>query len=334
MENQSQKTEVATQTIAETRDKAQESTPAIKQKIHLSIEAASRLLFHLKSIEKNHPDVFKTIAGKYPSLGKNIEKIQGLTNMMQNKEGGINQKNLQECIENYNSLASMTNALLTRIKGDEQKKNEMQLVEMANGEIAFDETSVTPTEKQEMQRVAKEMYDMLFPESYTDRFVRWQTGETGKLTGANRIAAAPMNGIESAIKGVASIIDPETYTAAYEGIKAARSMSMEDFDGIIRAMKFTYENMSGTDKVAATIAFMTSFIMVFGGISKVKKSIDGIQMSSRIRNILNLGKMGRTGKIGTVILSGEIRSAVAIAKYGPIAALTGIALPYIPIAQH
>lgn len=250
-------------------------------------ESASRIANHFKEFEKNYPEEMETLRVKHPKI---VTGFSGLSSALLGLDGMLKNKTTDEAykkaIENYNDAAKKLNEVLHEIqkeKPDEaSSEKKAQLEKMVKGEIEFDEKSLTKDEKEELKKFAQDVYDMLFPESYTDKFVQWSTGQKGRLNSTDRLAAAPMNGIEAATKGILSLLNPFTYVEMYKSAKAIYNMSSEEWDAMTNTLKFAYNNASTTDKIAPVIAFLSSLAMFGGGLSKLGKVAESLGYSKKI----------------------------------------------------
>ncbi len=348
MENQKQNiTEKPEQPKSEPKKETNPKTPEVKNKLSLSLETSARLLVHVEELEKQYPNEFKMLSEKYPLFKKNIDNLNRIIASLNTRYDSIDETALRNGIEEYNALAKTQNWLMQKILEETEKKNEIKLIEIANGQIEFDAASLNPAEKTELRNMAKEMYEIIFPKSYIDKLVDFANGSYADMAHIpkifqknlplwavakqdvqdwQKIGAAPMNGIEGAVRGVISLMDPETYTEGYENIKTTCSLSKKDYDAILNMINFTYRNTSSADKIAPTISTIVSFLLIFGAASKVKGALGSIKGMEKLSGIFGKSKIARAGGIlGGLTLKG----ASSIGKYGPLTATLGIALPYI-----
>lgn len=301
------------------------------------------LMRYINEISVQYPDEVKSLKNNYPALAAKAQRLYMAIKFLKLKYGQLDEASLRSAIEDYNFLAKLTNSTIKSLHNEALERKEMELIEVVNGEVSVDGASLTPEEKVQLKKAADDVYNMLFPESYTDKFVRWQTGQVGKLSAAEVLGAAPMNGIESTVRGVFGLLDPETYAAAWQGAQDIRKMSDEDFMNIIDALKFTYDNSSKADVAASAISFLTGFVMLFGSVAKVRQMMQGLNLTPKLRNLLKLSANGeamsekamfiRTSKqmLPTAAVKGTVRALESTSRYGWVAALGGVAIPYLEI---
>ena len=261
------------------------------KKVVIAYESANRVAQHFKDFEKNYPEEFKTLQEKHPDLMKNMSLLSTALIVINNGMGEkIKKYDYEKAIKTYNELAAKINEtfgyIRTEIQGPDAKETSKEekenLAKMMRGEIDFDEKSLSQEQKKELKKFADDVYEMLFPESYTDKFVQWSTGQKGKLNDIDRLAAAPMNGIESAVKGIFSLLNPETYYEIYKSAKIMSAMSYEDWSALLQSVKIAYEQTSTTNKIAPVISFLVSLAMLGGGLSKLGKVAESMGYSKKI----------------------------------------------------
>lgn len=273
--------------------------------IRKAYESANRVAKNFKSFEKNYPQEFKSLQEKHPDLMTNMSLLSGMLIAL---DRGMNELSESE-MRKYNDLAAKINETLKNIKHETEPGNSN------TKEIPFDETSLTTDQKKQLKKFADDVYDMLFPESYTDKFVQWSTGQTGRLNDIDRLAAAPMNGIESAIKGILSLLNPKTYYEMYKSAHIMSAMSYEDWSAMMETVKLAYKNTSTSNKIAPVVAFLSSLAMLGGGLSKLGKVAQSMGYSKKILIPLD-----------ALIISKRLAPA---GKLIHVAEITGETLPYI-----
>lgn len=268
-------------------------------------ESANRVAKNFKSFEKNYPQEYKSLQEKHPDLMTNMSLLSGMLIALNR---GMNELNESE-IRKYNDLAAKINEAFNSIHHETESNSSNAK------EAPFDEASLTTDQKKQLKKFADDVYDMLFPESYTDKFVQWSTGQTGRLNDADRLAAAPMNGIESAVKGILSLLNPETYYEMYKSAHVIAAMSYEDWSAMMETVKLAYKNTSTSNKIAPVMAFLSSLAMLGGGLSKLGKVAQSMGYSKKILIPLD-----------ALIISKRLAPA---GKLIHVAEITGETLPYI-----
>lgn len=295
-------------------------------KVKTAYESANRIAQHFKDFEKTYPEEAEELRKKHPELMTNMSLLSAALIAVNDGLGEkIKNYDYEKAIKTYNGLATKINEtfknIQSEIQGTEPKQTSSdekeKLSKMMKGEIEFDEKSLTPEQKKELKKFADDIYDMLFPESYTDKFVKWSTGQKGKLGNIDRIAAAPMNGIESAVKGIISLLNPETYYEMYKSVRVMAGMSYEDWSALLQSVKIAYKQSSSTDKITPVISFLASLAMLGGGLSKLGKVAETMGYSKKILVPIDalimskrLAHMGKFIHIGEII--GETLPYMAI----------------------
>ncbi len=301
------------------------------------------LMRYLQEISAQYPVEVKSLKNHYPALAAKTQRLYITIKFLKLKYGQLDEASLRSAISDYNFLAKLTNSTIKSLQNEAMEKKEMELIEVVNGEVNLDQVTLTLEEQKQLKKAADEVYSMLFPESYTDKFVRWQTGQVGKLSTAEKLGAAPMNGIESAVRGVIGLFDPETYIEAWKGIQTMRKMSKEDFKNIVETLKFTYKSSSKADVAAPAISFLTGCLMLFGSVAKVRQMMQGLTLTPKLRGLLKLTVAGKVVSdramfaktslqmLPTTGMKLGLKTLDSTGKYGWVAALGGVVIPYLDV---
>ncbi len=232
--------------------------------------------------------------------------------------GGLSNEQLIQALNEYNLYAYQINSLLRRINQERKEGSENALISAAHGELPFNEAEFTDAQKKELRAFAQELWKELFPESGVDQFTKWASGQEN-LEGYQKILLAPANGIESAVAGFINLFNPKTYKELASSVESLSGLSYKDWCDLCRGLKFTYEQLPMTDKVAPVLSLICAIAFLMGGSGKI------VEMAK---------KMGYSTK--TV---GAIRGAFGartfthvlepVGKAVPLGAMLGITLPYI-----
>lgn len=266
----------------------------------------------LHILEQNHPEVFERLQKKHPDFFVKLKGAQALVDGIH----GLSDEEVEQQIVAYNASAKIINNFLTSFAHEEQERVERTAFAAARGELESGKLyDISPDEQRQMKQMAHDIWNELFPETYTDKYVRWVLDEKGELPAAAKIAAAPMNGIEGIARGVVGFFTPQTYVDMYHSVKTMSGMSAEDWGSLWKTAKFTYDNLSTTDKVAPVISFLTSLVFLTGSTAKIAEMAQKLGYSPRlIRAGLSLGGTASDLSKLDVML--------------PAATLVGVVLPY------
>lgn len=66
----------------------------------------------------------------------------------------------------------MVNQTLRLLRNESAEAQEREITAAANGELEFNETDLTPEQQVELKNLAMDLWEELFPPSYTDKFVK------------------------------------------------------------------------------------------------------------------------------------------------------------------
>ncbi|MFH1012161.1 MAG: hypothetical protein V1760_00215, partial [Candidatus Peregrinibacteria bacterium] len=214
--------------------------------------------------------------------------------------------------------AHETNALLRQIDREQKEGRENALVQAVHGEIPFDEAALTPAQKAELRAFAQELWKEFFPESGIDQFTKWATGQKD-LEGYQKVLLAPANGIESAVVGFINLFNPKTYKELYTSIKTVSGLNYEDWCDLWHGLKFTYEQLPTTDKVAPVLSLICAIAFLTGGAGKIIQMAKKMGYSTKTAGAIK-------GVFGTRTVSHVLEP---VGKAVPLGAMLGITLPYI-----
>lgn len=314
------------QSVEQPKQTPAETKETKKLRINLNEAAATvkELLFHFHELERLHPEEVEALKEKHPKLAKTIQQIDRALKVIELKYGEINGEKLKEAINEYNSLARTINFILRAIlieNKEAKEKYQAKIIRIVEDNIEVDEKALTNAEKDSLRRFAKDIYLLMFPETYTDKFVKWSTGQAfgGDLNAVEKIAAAPMNGIESLITGVAGFVAHpiDTAVATKEGVKKTWELLMSEKDRkrIFNAGKFLLENTSASDKIAPVLSFLMTLFMAAGGIEKVGKMLKAAGYSKNFAYMISLAR--------------GVSNASKLEKPLQLKNMLGITLPYL-----
>ena len=279
----------------------------------------AKLEGHYDNLKKNYPDVFADLAKKHPSLSMNIERAHSLADFIGVSNPRVSDAEMLQALDDYNFFARQINDLFGKVKRDQEEQGE--------GEIGLDDMGINESEynesqKAELKAFAQDLWKEFFPESNVDYFVRWATGQK-KLEGYQKILLAPANGIEAALGGLISLFKPKTYQDLYASIETVYKMDKTAFTDLLRGMRYDYDQLTATDKVAPAIQLIYGFAFLSGGVSKLG------QMAGKLGYAPTLVK----GLQGVRGVSAASRGLQAMGKAAPMAAIAGIVLPYIKVKE-
>ena len=263
-----------------------------------------------ENLRTNYPEAFARFEAKNPQFAIYMKSAQTLAGELSDDHEELRDEDVLHFIDTYNEYAHGINGALETYRKMASEDREQTIFKAASGEIPFDENSITPEQKEMMKQAAQDIWRELFPESHVDRFVKWAGGQKN-LMDIQKILIAPANGIEGVISGIINLTQPKTYQDFAASIEQFSGMSYEEYCATWRTMKFTFENLSTTDKVAPLISILTGMTLLIGGSVKmasilkklkyppaVLASIESILLSSRVTHFGNAG--GKAAPVGVM----------------------------------
>lgn len=272
-------------------------------------------------LEAQNPEKFQKIQEQYPDISakiaKVLEQIKSLNNFLQTIDDDQFFQYLDEIlitIEKYNKeIAYINNALvsLTSIIKEEE----------AEKEKGIDIQNLTESEKEELKRFAKELYNEFFPPSYLDKAILFYTGQK-ELEGYQKILASGGNGIEMAIKGAIALFDLDTYTDAYDGAETILGLSSEEATNLLKSIPELIKQIDTEDSVSAAITLIYAVIIFKGGVKNISKFAQKLNYSEKLPKLIK-----------TLSYSAFAHFPEKVGRALPLTMLATTALPYIKLAE-
>jgi hypothetical protein len=290
----------------------------IRQRLPEVRQDITRLLKHFDELRKNYPNEFEEINQKHPNLTTSAEAVRELFNYLGDGNKDLSNEQFVQALNEYNLYANKINSLLRKIKQEREESRESTLVQAAHGELPFNEADFTPVQKKEIRAFAQQLWQKLFPESGVDKFTKWATGQKD-LEGYQKILLAPANGIESAVMGFIDLFEPKTYKELSASIESLYGLNYKDWCDIWRGLKFTYERLPTTDKIAPVLSLICAIAFLKGGSGKIVQMAK--EMGYSIKTISAI-----KGVFGTRTFAHVLEP---VGKAIPLSAILGITLPYI-----
>lgn len=279
----------------------------------------SRLSEQYGLLRENYPDQFDEVAAKHPKLSQNIDTAASIARMLRS----TSDEELVALVDEYNALAHDINFVLAAVGREQAEGKESMLVQAANGELPFDERQLTEAQKQALRDFAQDLFKELFPDSTTDKFVKRATSQS-QLEGYQKVLLAPANGVEWAVMGFIDIFKPKTYHDLAATVQSMTGMDYKDWCAVWKTIKFAYEQLPATDKVAPLLSLLVAVASVCGGARTIIKFLKGHKYPAGLTRIIE----------GLVLA----RTATRMPSYGgkalPLAVMAGITLPYIDKSSH
>ncbi len=271
--------------------------------------------------EKN-PDLFEKLSKEYPDLNEKIEyvteKVRVVNDFLQTlpESEFLNKVDfVLSYIEEYNEQIAYLNKALTTLNKFVKEKE-------ANSEKGVDIAALTEDQKVELRNFAKDLYNEFFPPSYLDQAVLFYTGQK-ELEGYQKVLLSGGNGFEMAVKGAISLLDPDTYSDAFNNIATLFEMDLDDVEILLKSLPDLVAQLDSADSISAAITVIFSVIVFKGGIAKVTQFAKKMNYSG---NILSIIKSIKSGASMTRVLG-------KVGKVTPLAMLSATTLPYIKVAD-
>lgn len=267
-------------------------------------------------LKTKYPKQYENICKKHPKFAQNVEQAMGIMKTLDSNNRNLSDKELVDKVDAYRLLALEANEMLRGSQRGMMEAQQHDLESAALGELPLDTSELSQVEKAELKRLSDDLYREFFPESNVDQFVRWTTGQK-KLDWYQKLLLGPANGIESAVTGAISLLKPQTYKDFANTIQTTAGMSIEDWCNTWKTVKFMHENLSASDEIAPVVSFLTSIVMLGGGIAKVGQLTQKLGYAPHA-----LSALSRVTKNGNII-----------GKALPITVMAGLSLPIIESAR-
>lgn len=280
-----------------------------------------QILGQFHTLEQQYPEVFQNLSEKHPDFADRLSEAQSLLGYL-DTHNDLTDQEILSLMDQYNEIAYGINRIVKTLHLETQEDRERMIQLAARGELPFDESRLTPAQKQELRRFSQDLFSELFPSSATDQLVTWTTGQK-TLEGYQKVLLAPANGIEWVVKGFVDLLQPQTYRNFVSSIQALCGMSYEDWCSAWQTVRFAWEHLPATDKAAPIISLISSAAFLMGGVSNLTALAKAKGYSETTLNLMR-------GIAGT-------RSATFImdpvAKVLPLSVMAGITLKYFPPAK-
>lgn len=298
------------------------ATPAISaerraellQDIERISSDVDRVLKIMDTVRTNYAENFARIKEKHPFIFQKLHRVVTLLEYVNNRVVSFSDEELNRIIMVLNAHAGSINTALNTITADQMIKSTKDKISDYT-DIAI--SKLSDKQKAVLKEVAQELWKELFPESQTDRFIKWASNQKD-LEGYQKWLIAPANGIESVVGGVISVFQPSTYKELYQTISTLSGMSYGEWCKTARFAKVMYENASTTDVGAPALSLLFSMVFMFGGASK---------LLSKAKEIGIGGKRMYSLKAALALRAGA--GANEMIKPIPLAAIAGLCLNYI-----
>lgn len=297
-----------------------EQIQVIRSRLPAIREDITNFLTHFDTLRENYQEEFARVNSKHPNLARATEVVRGFMDYFGEHNEELSNEQFVQFLNEYNFYAHKINALLREMDRENLEEREQTLVEAVRGEIPFDEAEFTEAQKEELKAFAQNLWRELFPESNIDRFVKWANGQKD-LEGYQKILLIPANGIEAAVMGFIDLFKIKTYEELGSAVESlgALGLKWKNWCEMVRGLKFAYEQLPTTDKIAPILSFIMAFAFLFGG---AKKLIEIAKQTGQSTKAIATIK----GIFGTRAF---FHATAPVGKIVPLGAMLGIALPYI-----
>ena len=106
------------------------------------------------------------------------------------------------------------------------------------------------------------------------------------ITVTQKIALAPVTGVEYAFFALQDLFQLHTYTEAYEGMHMILRMNGEDYRDLFEGMRIAMEQLDTEDMAGPAISILVSLCMFFGGTTRLMKLAGSFKYASLFQKIL------------------------------------------------
>ncbi|MBD3329910.1 hypothetical protein GF354_00090 [Candidatus Peregrinibacteria bacterium] len=301
-------------------EKLQNALPRIRYDL-------KRILKYFKMFRDNAGSEYDEFIKKHPEYEKNIDKAVELAEKL--TDPSLTDEEIIEKIMLYNDYVSKINGVISAIKGEKNEREQRFIENLQRGEINIAE-ALTVEDKQELNKFAKDLWDEMFPESYTDQAVKYYTGQE-ELDPYQKYLLALPNAFEYALTGAASLADPDTYRELFdmeswsqtlESIDMIWNLPWEDKLALYDACKYMVQNLDVHSEVNKAVSIIIGIFLLKGGFAKLGNYAKKLGYSDKLVKIIKKTYAPVTAYKG---LSVGKRGVVAV----PLAVIGGITLPYL-----
>ena len=241
---------------------------------------AGLFIKNVDALKKNYPEEYSTLTSEHPKFLENEQRVRRVLSDIESSV--LAGAALVTAIDTYNSAATDVNIGIDSLMGD---------------------NAMTPAQSEEIARIANDVYDSLFPESYVSQFVRWSTGQRS-LEDYQKWLILPGEGIESAITNLASLLNPETWVSAKEGAETLFDMSAEERSAAALAIKSMWDQIP-PDRLARDAGrWLLSVIFLCGGAANLEKMTGSALAPKAIELIYLLRNLSKLKALPIAVLEG------------------------------
>lgn len=222
---------------------------------------------NLAIVRKDHPEIWGEIKPRSQFMEYQLNAMNTIVDQLSSENKALRDSDLIQGVNEFNFIAREINNTIASVDRMTKENREKTMTAALRGELPFDENKLTAEEKKELQIFAQNLWNELFPNSNVDKFVLWATGRrpTEDPEDYEKILLAPANGIEAAVAGMIELFNPQTYKDIYSMVKTTTGMSYNEWCASVKALKFSYEQLSTSSKIAPLLSFLCSFLFLFGG---------------------------------------------------------------------
>lgn len=196
---------------------------SLKEKISNNIEKIKKIEASLSYIEGIFPDEMNKAYTKYP-------KLRAIITLVRTWKNGITESD----------LGIMNEALLT-LRHSESIKSV----------------------RKELLLAAKEIHQVVFPETWTEKLVKFYT-EQSKLDWYQQILIAPAKWIERWVWWLISLLNPKTYDELKAATRYMSGISFAEMCKILELMQLQFSKLEKTQQASLGIEFIVSALTLYG----------------------------------------------------------------------
>lgn len=161
----------------------------------------------------------------------------------------------------YPKLKSILSIIREVKKVPDEK--DIQIMENAIDEIANSESIAQI--KKELVLWAKELFRIIFPETGTEKFVKFVNSQE-TLEGYQQVLLAPAKWIERAVWGIVALLKPKTYVELQAWTRFMTWISLENVYSTLKLMKWQFEWLEWSKQASIAIELIVWGCTVIGWI--------------------------------------------------------------------
>jgi hypothetical protein len=207
------------------------------------------------------------VASENPSLqekiSNNIEKIKKIEESLSYIEG-IFPNEMNIAYTKYPKLR----AILTLVRTWKNGITDQDVAIMNGALLTLQQSESIESVRKELLLASKEIYQVIFPETWTEKLVKFYT-EQSKLDWYQQILIAPAKWIERWVWWLISFLNPKTYDELKAATRYMSGISFAEMCKILELMQLQFTKLEKTQQASLGIEFIVSALTLYGVVGSI-----------------------------------------------------------------